>query len=214
LNATKYKSLLYFEEIFTTQKKIFFKKSSFKHCPEFGVHYTGQMGTLYFSFWHEGKEFYEKAFIKDFYNPYVLQQGALYLAKKYKYEEAFFWIDKAMSMTDNKQFTIRNSHAIILFKANINVAGNIESVRLQLDKSMSILEKCIEADRRKYFHAIIYSQQAIKYFYKFSDDKSIEYLKKSSNWLNKEKVRSKWNLEIPKLLDKVVKILSKSNPSN
>lgn len=71
-----------------------------------------------FSDWNEGKRFYEFAYLYDNENPYVLQQGALFLAKKNKYSEAFRWIDKAINSTNDKFFSIRNSHAIILFDAN------------------------------------------------------------------------------------------------
>lgn len=86
----------------------------------------------------EGREFYKQVYIYDNENPYVLQQGALYLAQKKDYDTAFEWIDRAITMTDDKYFSIRNSHAIILFSANINYS-NPDS-RTELDKSMSILE--------------------------------------------------------------------------
>ena len=133
---------------------------------------------------NEGKSFYEQAFIYDNENPYVLQQGALYLAQKKEYNTAFEWIDRAITMTDNKYFSIRNSHAIILFSANIGNTNNHS--RMELDKSMKILEKCMKADERKRFHAITYSQQAIQYYNKYQDGPAVQYLRQANEWLIQE----------------------------
>lgn len=140
--------------------------------------------------WSEGMKFYQKVYDMDFHNPYVLQQGALYLAYKKKFTTAFEWIDRAITQTNNKYFSIRNSHAIILFDANINSTEESTSIRAQLDKSMDILEKCINNDKRKVFHAIRYAEQAKEYFNRFYDEKSITYIMKAKEWLKKE---YKWN---------------------
>lgn len=134
-----------------------------------------------FNNWEDGEEFYEKAFLYDRLNPYVLQQGALYLSQMEQYDSAFAWIDKAINMTDDKHFSIRNSHAVILFNANIDKDG--DSVRGQLDKSMEILEKCMTADARKRFHAYTYARQALRYHGRFSDEKSAQYLYTAKSWL-------------------------------
>jgi uncharacterized protein YbbC (DUF1343 family) len=146
-----------------------------------------------FANWRNGKAFYEKAFIYDNRNPYVLQQGALYLSQKRKYDDAFAWIDRAISMTDDKYFSIRNSHAVILFNANIE--KNDGNVREQLDKSMQILEKCINADSRKRFHARIYASQAILYYKRFNDEKAVSYLKTARSWLEKIVKSNTWDDE-------------------
>lgn len=153
--------------------------------------------------WREGKNFYDSAYISDFKNPYVLQQGALYLAQKKRYTEAFYWIDKAITMTNNKYFSIRNSHAIILFDANINSKEENAMIRSQLDKSMNILEKCIYDDKRKSFHAIRYGIQSIQYNDRYFDSKSFDYLKNAQQWLKNEHIRMNWNNEILDLLKKV-----------
>lgn len=134
-----------------------------------------------FENWEDGEEFYEKAFLYDKSNPYVLQQGALYLSQKKQYDNAFAWIDRAMNLTDDRFFSIRNSHAVILFNANIDKED--DSVRGQLDKSMDILEKCMTADARKRFHAYTYAKQALRYHGRFSDEKSAQYLHIAQSWL-------------------------------
>ena len=155
-----------------------------------------------FENWKDGQEFYEKAFLYDRKNPYVLQQGALYLAQKKQYEEAFIWIERARNLTDDKYFSIRNSHAIILFNANIEKNGG--DVRAELDRSMSILEKCMNNDSRKRFHANVYGSQAIKYYKRYGDDKATQYLNQALEWLNKEIDHSIWDVETRKIRDEIL----------
>ena len=155
-----------------------------------------------FENWKDGKDFYEKAFLYDRKNPYVLQQGALYLAQKKQFEEAFVWIERARNMTDDKYFSIRNSHAIILFNANIEKNG--ADVRAELDRSMSILEKCMNSDSRKRFHANVYGSQAIKYYKRFKDEKARQYLLQAVDWLNKEIDHSVWDVETRRIRDEIM----------
>lgn len=155
-----------------------------------------------FEKWKDGRDYYEKAFLYDRENPYVLQQGALYLAQKKQFEEAFVWIERARNMTDDKYFSIRNSHAIILFNANIEKNG--ADVRVELDRSMSILEKCMNNDSRKRFHANVYGSQAIKYFKRYGDEKAKQYLRQALEWLNKEIDHSLWDVETRKIRDEIL----------
>lgn len=158
-----------------------------------------------FENWEEGKLFYEEAFLYDHHNPYVLQQGALYLAQKKHYDDAFVWLDRALTMTDDKYFSIRNSHAIILFNANIDKNG--KGVKSELDRSMAILEKCMNTDSRKRFHANIYGNQAIKYFNKYRDEKSREYLNQALIWLNKVIDHSAWDVDSRRIRDEIKSML-------
>lgn len=154
----------------------------------------------------EGQLFYENAFVYDDKNPYVLQQGALYLAQKKCYEKAFEWIDQALSMTDDKYFSIRNSHAIILFNANINKIGN--NSRIELDKSMSILKNCMNADKRKRFHALTYGLQALKYFEKYPDQVAVSYLEQALTWLKVERLHCDWDINLKRILNEISCVLS------
>jgi len=104
-------------------------------------------------------------------------------------------------MTDDKYFSIRNSHAIILFNANIE--KNDGNVREQLDKSMQILEKCMNADSRKRFHALIYANQAIQYYGRFNDEKAVSYLKTAHGWLDNIVKSNTWDDESEKALAKL-----------
>ena len=151
--------------------------------------------------WEEGKVFYEKAFLFDNRNPYVLQQGALYLSSKQKYQEAFDWIDKAKILTNDRQFSIRNSHAIIMFDANYNIYT--EEAEEQLDRSMEILHKCFNDDMRKTFHAKTYADQALRYYKKYNNPKSIEYLQQSLVWLEQERDANTWAFDLKSYIKKV-----------
>lgn len=156
--------------------------------------------------WEDGEEFYKEAFLYDDKNPFVLQQGALYLSDKRQYGKAFAWIDKAIMMTDNKQFSIRNSHAIILFDSNYEV--DTPDAIMQLNKSMKILQQCFHDDKRRLFHALTYAKQAIRYFKRLPQSaKSMEYLKQAREWLVSEKEDKPWNYEVKALLGRVDKII-------
>jgi hypothetical protein len=158
--------------------------------------------------WEEGKQFYEKAFEKDFQNPYVLQQGALYLSAKQRFTEAFHWIDRALNMSDDKYFSIRNSHAIILFDANIYATVFSPKVRIELDKSMEILRNCYKDDKRKVFHALRFADQSLAYYSKFPDEKGYEYMLEAKIKLQNAKKGTLDN-EIIKKLYRIEKIVKK-----
>lgn len=157
--------------------------------------------------WKDGMDFYKSAYLYDNENPYVLQQGALFLSKKKQYQEAFKWIDKAINSTNDKYFSIRNSHAIILFDANYELELN-NMVEEQLDRSMEILHKCYHDDSRKIFHAIVYADQAERYFIKANSVKTINYLQQAKKWLKEESSNNSWNYELKQRLNKVEKILA------
>lgn len=154
-----------------------------------------------FSNWKEGKEFYEEAFLYDNRNPYILQQGALYLSAQKKYRDAFDWIDKAKILTNDKQFSIRNSHAIILFDSNYEVY-NAEAEK-QLDASMEILHKCYTDDMRRTFHAKTYADQALRYYNRFHNTKAKAYLEQAKAWVKEELQDKSWEYELKSLYNRL-----------
>jgi hypothetical protein len=161
-----------------------------------------------FQDWKEGMNFYEEVFVNDFKNPYVLQQGALYLSQKHRYTEAFHWIDRAITLTNNRYFSIRNSHAIILFDANINSKEETSDVRAQLDSSMEILEKCFSDDKRRIFHALRYGEQSVQYSDRYPDTTASKYLQNALRWLREEQKKSAWHYELKGLIRQVEERLS------
>lgn len=151
--------------------------------------------------WQDGMRFYETAFLYDNENPFVLQHGALYLSSKRKHKEAFQWIDRAITLTHDKYFSIRNSHAIIMFEANYDVST--ADAQRAMDKSMEILRNCYKTDKRRTFHAITYANQAIKYSNKYATLVAKSQLQTSIEWLEEERKSCTWKYEIVSLLDKV-----------
>lgn len=149
--------------------------------------------------WEEGLDFYEKAYNSD-KSAFLLQQSAIYLMKKKKFTEAAIQIDKALQSSYKRFFTIENTHAIILFKANINSIDSDVSVRNTLDKSMSILKKCYLEDKRKPYHAIIFAEQAISYHTKYPDKISFEYLNLAKGWLKEVLKEKRWSFKTRELV--------------
>lgn len=111
-----------------------------------------------------GKRFYERLFAQ-YDNAYDYQHGAVYLSKSHRYGLAFEWIDKALSLSGGRTFAIRNSHAVILFEANIGIfssdPGN-QTAWQGLRQSMSVLQSCIENDRYRRYHLLRFTDQATK----------------------------------------------------
>ena len=155
-----------------------------------------------FENWEEGMQFYRKAFKRD-RTPYVLQQGALYLSHKCQFHEAFRMIDEALIMSNQRILTIRNSHAIILFTANIDRPETDGTVERTLQESMEILRECYRQDKRKVYHAITFADHALKYDNRFGRVKSKEYLDTALGWLNEEQERSPWNRNVKRLVSVV-----------
>ena len=158
--------------------------------------------------WKDGKVFYEEAFLFDNRNPYILQQGALYLSSMKHYNEAFDWIDKAKTMTNDRHFSIRNSHAIILFDANYEVMS--KEAETMMDNSMEILHKCYNDDKRRTFHAKTYADQALRYFRKYHNDKAKAYLAQAKIWLSDEIKENSWEYELKSLYSKVSDTITKA----
>ncbi len=156
----------------------------------------------------EGKGFYEFIYARD-RSPYVLQQGALYLSRKRRAREAFEWIDKAVTDTGGKVWSIRNSHAVILFRANIGADGEGEVIRRTLQQSMKILADCYKYDRRKPYHAAVFSEQALDYWDRYGDETAKDYLQTAQRWLEAEVERSPWHRNVRRLKKVVTRKLER-----
>jgi len=168
--------------------------------------YDAYYTTKAFNNWQEGLEFYENIFAND-RTPFVLQQCSLYLLKKKKYIEAALKIDHAIQISTKRIFSIENTHAIVLFKANIH-ADNIDSkARETLDSSMQILRKCYQEDQRKTYHAMTFAEQSLEYFSVFSDNTAKQYLELSLKWLQEIEVERKYNYRVRSLISEIKRIL-------
>ena len=102
-------------------------------------------------------------------------------------------------------FSIRNSHTIILFNANYEISS--KDAELQLQRSMIILHKCYKDDQRRSFHAKVYADQALRYFWKYHDEQAIAYLSQAQVWLTDELANNGWDYEIRPLLKRVTETL-------
>ncbi|MDT7541783.1 MAG: hypothetical protein QOE33_1687 [Acidobacteriota bacterium] len=154
----------------------------------------------------DGKEFYENLYARADESPYMLQQCALYLAKKKRYTEAFEMIDRATVTSGGRIWSIKNSHAVILFKANIEHAFK-PGARETLRQSMRILTECFRWDKRKPYHALVFAEQSLQYWEVYSDGDAIDYLTTARQWLVDEQKRSPWQTRIKYLLPDITRAL-------
>lgn len=157
--------------------------------------------------WEEGMEFYKNAHAKES-NPYVLQQGALFLSGKKRYVEAFRMIDEALAVSNRRIPSIRNSHATILFNANIDRDETNGIVQATLQESMQILSECYTYDQRKAYHAQTFADHALRYDHRFGREDSQYYLETALSWLNEEQAKSPWHREVRRLSRVVARRLS------
>jgi hypothetical protein len=154
----------------------------------------------------DGEEIYDIIYRKH-KSPFNLQQKSLYLSRRGEHQRAFKVIDEAISTGGSRNWSIKNSYAIIKFKANID-RTDCADVRKALDESMEALEQCHSADVRKAFHAMSYTDQSLKYWKKYRDAMAISYLEKSKEWLSEEADEDNRVGNVLRLLRQVDKALS------
>lgn len=113
----------------------------------------------------DGLVFYERL-VHASDNAFDYQHGAIYLSKLKSFTDAFSWIDTALSKSKGRIFSIRNTHARILFEANIEIVKRDPNNQTALDglrESMEVLQDCIERDQRRSYHLLRFSDQALQY---------------------------------------------------
>ena len=147
--------------------------------------FDADLVTRYFTRYDEGIAFYKKCLeIED--SAFMYQQIALYASRKRKYSDAFRWIDKAKNCERRNIFSIRNTHAIILFNANIEKENRDGSVIATLHQSLEILKDCYENDLRKGFHARIFGELILKFYEIYGFEEVEKYIETAVEWLDKE----------------------------
>ena len=162
-----------------------------------------------FDKWEDGILFYRDCYARE-NNAYILQQGALYLSDKRRFQEAFQMIDHALSASNHRIPSIRNSHAIILFKANINYPETNGIVKKTLQESMEILKECYAYDQRKAYHAITFADQSLRYEERYGMDETQGYLQTALSWLREERRNSPWHRDVARLYGVVARRLGVS----
>lgn len=110
----------------------------------------------------DGQDIYDEIISKDGSRE-ILQQKALYLAEKRRYEEAFFELDRARSSQRRVSWSIENSYYKVLFKANVERAASDLESQVQCRNALDGLERCYSKDRRKGMHALVYAGCAKEY---------------------------------------------------
>lgn len=156
----------------------------------------------------EGIEFYENVYRRD-PSPYLRQQGALYCLRRGDSATAFNWIDEARAQTHDRNPTIRNTYAVILFKTNVALPIDL-TVTKTLRESMEILKSCYSFDKRKVYHAKVFADQAIDYLKKFGNtEEATEYLRLALTWLDTELSNRPDDRRMKSLRRSVAQVLSK-----
>lgn len=119
----------------------------------------------------DGKKFYENCILKDD-SEYIYQQAALYFSDHQEYQLAFYWIDKARSISHYNRFSIDSTYAKIFFDANIESAS-----KPQLVEALNILKKCCTNDKRRSIHFCDFGKRALLFHEKCNNDASVSFLK-------------------------------------
>ena len=163
-----------------------------------------------FEDWEEGMSFYRDCYSKE-RSPYILQQGALYLSSKRRYQEAFQMIDESLSVSNRRIPSIRNSHAVILFEANIGRQETDGIVKQTLQESMEILKECYTYDQRKAYHAQVFADHSLRYDDRFGRSQAQSYLETALSWLREERRNSPWHREVARLYGVVARRLGVSH---
>lgn len=158
----------------------------------------------------DGEEIYDVIYQKH-QSPFNLQQKALYLSRRKDHQRAFEVIDEAIAKGGSRNWSIKNSYAIIKFRANIDRRDSAD-VRKALDESMNALEQCHSADIRKAFHAMSYADHSLRYWKKYRDSTAVLYLEKAKDWLKEESDADNRIGNVMRLLKQVQKTLSSAKP--
>lgn len=135
--------------------------------------------------YEDGNEFY-KFIINKNHSPYIKQQFALFLDRKGMIDDAWKVIDDAYTECQGKIFTIANTHAVIMFKRNIDSSlDDTNDLKDLLNRSFDTLEYCVTKDVRVTYHVLVYSRHVIQYLEKFGlDQYSKIYIEKAIQNIN------------------------------
>ena len=104
---------------------------------------------------------------------------------------------------NRQSFSIKNTHAYILFKNNITVKEDINTVIETLTYTFEIIESCINKNKWATFHITTYADNSLQFYDRFYDSEFRElahtYFSKSYDYIikemNKDEFISKKNKE-------------------
>lgn len=150
--------------------------------------FDADIAILAFDNVEDGKEYFENIIAMD-KSEYRYQQYALYLFRKQHYREAWNQIEIAHSIKPNN-LAIKNTHAYILFRNNIGIKEDIETVKETVEYTFNVISSCISKDLRKTFHVITFAENAISYFNRFQNtsfrNESTKYIDIANEYINEE----------------------------
>ena len=118
-------------------------------------------------------------------------------------------IDLALTGSRGRVWSINNSHAIILFRANVAFAADPEARKL-LKMSMNKLQECYHWDKRKAFHAFTFANQAVQLWGVVNDVETKAYLQQAKLWLTESLSDEPWNRACRYLLPRVTATLAQA----
>ena len=134
----------------------------------------------------DGAEFYDSVIQAD-PSPFIKHQYALYLWRKGQSVAAWTQIDLAYTETRGSVYSINNTHAYILFANNIDKPLDADGIVLNtLDQTFEVLDNCLKMDTRISYHVMTFSNNAIRYFKRFKDEKGLAYLQKANQCIDEE----------------------------
>ena len=151
----------------------------------------------------EGKRFYEFIYRRKNPSYKALQQCALYLTNYDRYEEAFKMIDKASNESGGGNLFVENSHAIIMFDANISKIRDQPAAKGLVEDAMETLEECYRNSDSKVFHITAYASRSLKILEHGSLGFAEQYIKKSHQWLERETKKNNWDESIEYWSDRI-----------
>lgn len=117
----------------------------------------------------DGESFYKLCLLRDD-SEYIYQQAAIYFSRKKNYKKAFDWIDKARNLAHYNRFSIDSTYAKICF--DVNLENNQDQAIVALD----ILSNCCTNDKRKSIHFSLFGNCCLRYYTKYHDGSSREYI--------------------------------------
>lgn len=134
----------------------------------------------------KGKIFYNQQ-IANNNDYYIKHQYAIYLFRLNQIDEAWRMIEEAFNDSNGSIFSIRNTHATYLFERNIDKnEDEYNTVKSMLEKSFEELEKCLDKDSSKSYHAITYARHAIRYHERYKSKQSMQFVTYARNYISKE----------------------------
>jgi len=120
----------------------------------------------YKAFWNKddnndngyGECFYSTC-LKNDDSEYIYQQAAMYFAKIKDFKKAFDWIDKAYNLLRYDRYSIRFTHALIRFDANLNSNNSL----IELQQSLDMMEETCKMDMRSHIRIEPFARYVITF---------------------------------------------------